>query len=418
MPLIRKSRVSVKFDRSRWEELKKKIGFEDDSKAIDYIINKKEILDKQINELKKKLEDCRKINFESELKLIELKDKILEKKKQKDLASLSDFEVLEKNYKKLSKDYKELKAKYNELIANPRIEEKIVYREDTRILNELKEKIEKLEAKVREKTAKAKKIEEEKHELERKLSSIEKIRANNYGLLVRLDKNINSSSYTFTAEFLNLGEVNKLMRSQRDFLKHKKIKSPSLAILLEEKTDTPRAINLIPNRKKTSLNEISLPAFQYEKLLDFEKNYTIIKEELEELKKEKEKLENNFKDIKKGYNDACKELERLRKNPIIREKIVYKEDTKQIEELKLERDFLRSKLLKLEKAMLSKKSRVEVGEIYKVRIEGVGKNGDCFAKINNLVIFVPNAKPNEEIEIEITKVLKKYGFARIIKKSR
>ena len=58
---------------------------------------------------------------------------------------------------------------------------------------------------------------------------------------------------------------------------------------------------------------------------------------------------------------------------------------------------------------------VEVGEIKEVRIEAMGSEGDGIAKVDGFVVFVPGAKVDDVVTIRITKVLRKYGFAEVIK---
>ena len=42
------------------------------------------------------------------------------------------------------------------------------------------------------------------------------------------------------------------------------------------------------------------------------------------------------------------------------------------------------------------------GEEYEVTIETVGRKGDGIAKIRNFIVFVPNTKAGDEVEIKIT----------------
>jgi len=57
---------------------------------------------------------------------------------------------------------------------------------------------------------------------------------------------------------------------------------------------------------------------------------------------------------------------------------------------------------------------VSVGDIRTVKIEAIGSGGDGIAKISGFVIFVPNAKLNDEVTIRVTKVLRKYAFAELV----
>ena len=61
-----------------------------------------------------------------------------------------------------------------------------------------------------------------------------------------------------------------------------------------------------------------------------------------------------------------------------------------------------------------RKPPVQVGDVRSVRIEALGSNGDGIAKINGFVVFVPGVKVNDEVNIRITKVLRKYGFGEVV----
>ncbi|ALV62274.1 putative RNA-binding protein, contains TRAM domain [Thermococcus sp. 2319x1] len=57
---------------------------------------------------------------------------------------------------------------------------------------------------------------------------------------------------------------------------------------------------------------------------------------------------------------------------------------------------------------------VKVGERYKVKIESIGQGGDGIAKIKGFVVFVPNTKVGDEVEIVINSVKRKFAFAEVI----
>ncbi|MBS3816587.1 MAG: TRAM domain-containing protein [Candidatus Thermoplasmatota archaeon] len=56
---------------------------------------------------------------------------------------------------------------------------------------------------------------------------------------------------------------------------------------------------------------------------------------------------------------------------------------------------------------------VEEGETYKVKIEDIGKEGDGVAKVENFVVFVPDTDVGDEVEIEITRVLRTLAFGEV-----
>jgi len=58
---------------------------------------------------------------------------------------------------------------------------------------------------------------------------------------------------------------------------------------------------------------------------------------------------------------------------------------------------------------------VKVGDELDVTIEAVGEKGDGLAKKKGFVLFVPNTKANDNVRIRITKVLRKVGFAEVVK---
>ncbi len=54
---------------------------------------------------------------------------------------------------------------------------------------------------------------------------------------------------------------------------------------------------------------------------------------------------------------------------------------------------------------------VEEGETYDVTIEDTGKEGDGVAKIDGLVVFVPDTSVGDEVTIKIKKVSRSVAFA-------
>ena len=64
---------------------------------------------------------------------------------------------------------------------------------------------------------------------------------------------------------------------------------------------------------------------------------------------------------------------------------------------------------------VGKEPPVSVGDVHEVKIEAIGSEGDGIAKINGFVIFVPGVQVNDIVTIKITKVLKRYGFAEVVK---
>ena len=57
---------------------------------------------------------------------------------------------------------------------------------------------------------------------------------------------------------------------------------------------------------------------------------------------------------------------------------------------------------------------VEEGEKYEVEIEDIGKEGDGVAKVENFVVFVPDTEVGDQVEIEITRVLRTLAFGEVV----
>jgi predicted RNA-binding protein with TRAM domain len=105
----------------------------------------------------------------------------------------------------------------------------------------------------------------------------------------------------------------------------------------------------------------------------------------------------------------------LKENPVIKEKVIYKENRKELDDLKAECERLRLKLFNYETGHIKVPTHgINVGNLYKVKMLGVGKDGDGFTKVNNFIIFVPNTKKDQITIIKITRVLKKYAFGKIL----
>ena len=59
---------------------------------------------------------------------------------------------------------------------------------------------------------------------------------------------------------------------------------------------------------------------------------------------------------------------------------------------------------------------VEVGKEYDVEIQEVSRRGEGIARIQGLVIFVPNAKQGEHAKIKITKISRRFAEAEVVGK--
>lgn len=66
--------------------------------------------------------------------------------------------------------------------------------------------------------------------------------------------------------------------------------------------------------------------------------------------------------------------------------------------------------------MENQEAPVKEGETYEVFIRSVGEKGDGITKVNGFVLFVPEVKKGDYVKIKITKVLTKFGFAKVLEK--
>jgi len=63
---------------------------------------------------------------------------------------------------------------------------------------------------------------------------------------------------------------------------------------------------------------------------------------------------------------------------------------------------------------MDRSAPVEEGETYDVSIEDLAREGDGIARVKGFVIFVPNAKVGDEVNIKVTKVMRKFAFGEIV----
>ena len=60
---------------------------------------------------------------------------------------------------------------------------------------------------------------------------------------------------------------------------------------------------------------------------------------------------------------------------------------------------------------------VKIGEEYDVSITDVGAKGDGICKVENFIVFVPNAKKGENCKIKIKEVARKFAIAEKVGES-
>ena len=61
---------------------------------------------------------------------------------------------------------------------------------------------------------------------------------------------------------------------------------------------------------------------------------------------------------------------------------------------------------------------VSEGETYKVKIEDIGMEGDGIAKVENFVIFVPDTKVGQKVDVKIEKVFRRTAFGLVVTENR
>ena len=59
---------------------------------------------------------------------------------------------------------------------------------------------------------------------------------------------------------------------------------------------------------------------------------------------------------------------------------------------------------------------VEVGKEYDVDIQELSRRGEGIARIQGLVIFVPNAKQGDHIKIKVTRISRRFAEAEVVGK--
>jgi predicted RNA-binding protein with TRAM domain len=59
---------------------------------------------------------------------------------------------------------------------------------------------------------------------------------------------------------------------------------------------------------------------------------------------------------------------------------------------------------------------VKIGEEYELDITEISQRGDGIARIEGLVVFVPNTKAGEHVRIRITRISRKFAEAQVVEK--
>ena len=60
---------------------------------------------------------------------------------------------------------------------------------------------------------------------------------------------------------------------------------------------------------------------------------------------------------------------------------------------------------------------VEVGKEYDVEVQEISRRGDGIARIEGLVVFIPNTKQGDKLRIKITNISRRFAEAEVIDKT-
>jgi predicted RNA-binding protein with TRAM domain len=59
---------------------------------------------------------------------------------------------------------------------------------------------------------------------------------------------------------------------------------------------------------------------------------------------------------------------------------------------------------------------VETGKEYEVEVQETSRRGEGIARIEGLVVFIPNAKTGDHLKIKITRIGRKFAEAEVVGK--
>jgi len=59
---------------------------------------------------------------------------------------------------------------------------------------------------------------------------------------------------------------------------------------------------------------------------------------------------------------------------------------------------------------------VEIGKEYEVDIQETSRRGEGIARIQGLVIFIPDTKPGDHAKIRITRISRRFAEAEVVEK--
>jgi predicted RNA-binding protein with TRAM domain len=57
---------------------------------------------------------------------------------------------------------------------------------------------------------------------------------------------------------------------------------------------------------------------------------------------------------------------------------------------------------------------VEVGKEYDVEIQEMSRRGDGIARVEGLVVFIPNTKQGDKLRIKVTRISRRFAEAEVV----
>jgi len=58
---------------------------------------------------------------------------------------------------------------------------------------------------------------------------------------------------------------------------------------------------------------------------------------------------------------------------------------------------------------------VEIGKEYEVDIQETSRRGEGIARIQGLVVFIPNTRPGEHVKVRVTRISRRFAEAEVLK---
>jgi len=439
--LIGKRIVRLNIKEDTWNKVAGDLPGENDDKRLRALLSR----------YSKLLEENKKTTIKQKMAVSKVKELLI--KIEDTQATLKEAQTeksgIEKELRSLRQREKAQREEIEELRANPVTVEKVVFKENEQVVSDLKEKRDMLQKKLWENEKELRGLEQELDSFRKQAQEEDENRLAKYALLITLKPNDESSDFTFSASSISLGEFNKLLRSKGEFCKFMRIRSPSLVWRLWDRGSSPddeifiTSRDLIKVSKERTLKQVTIPLFQLKTLESFEEKYQGAEEMLSTLRIKFKELEEAHTDITQESEDLGKEIASLREeNDRLKAappKIEYQDskDTKVlIQTLKKENERLQMQIIELGAistgSMQQKSTKpssfpkpevqkgppsdretfIKKGDRFQVTIEGLGRTGDGFVKIRNYVIFIPDTKIGEDLEVEVTRTTRKCGFAK------